>query len=69
MFGLLAQFEDEVANAEKAPDDCYLSLVSSNLEERESIENEELGKSLQAALAFLREFLAMDVNREPKFVL
>ena len=67
--GFLAQFEDEVPNAEETPDDGYLSLVSSNLEERESIENEELGKSLQAALAFLREFLAMDVNREPKFVL
>lgn len=44
--GFLAQFEDEVPNAEETPDDGYLSLVSSNLEEWESVEDEELGKNL-----------------------
>ena len=44
--GFLAQFEDELPNAEGKLDEDYLSLVSRNLEEWESDEDEEFGKSL-----------------------
>ena len=44
--GFLAQFQDVVSNAEEALNDDCLSLVSRNLEEWESDEDEEFGKSL-----------------------
>jgi len=44
--GFLAQFEDVLPNAEEALDEDYLSLLSSNLEEWESDDDEEFGKSL-----------------------
>ena len=44
--GFLAQFEDELPNAEDKLDEDYLSLVSRNLEEWESDDDEEFGKSL-----------------------
>ena len=45
--GFLAQFGDDVPSAEEEEvNDDYLSLVSCNLEEWESDEDEEFGKSL-----------------------
>ena len=44
--GFLAQCEDVLPNAEEALDEDYLSLLSSNLKEWESDEDEECGKSL-----------------------
>ena len=44
--GFLAQFGDDAPNAEEKVNDDYFSLVSCNLEEWESIEDEEFAKSL-----------------------
>ena len=56
--GFLAQFENELPNAEEALDEDYLSLVSRNLEEWESDEDEDFGENLSELLLeyFLTRF-------------